>query len=77
MKGKPEIVKHLISIGFDEIIGKWRPVWGQGDGNYWHGKLVRGDEIVYTDRDTTLYKYTYNGVVKSEEFFMSLKDAKR
>jgi len=29
---KPKVIKHLISIGFKEVIGEWKPVWGQGDG---------------------------------------------
>lgn len=70
---KPLVIKHLISIGFDEIIGEWKPVWGQGDGEYWYGKLKRGDDEVFTDRDTTLYKYAYNGIIRSEEFLMALK----
>ncbi len=69
---KPKIIQHLISIGFEEEIGIWKPVWGQGDGEYWHGKLKRGEDVVYTDRDTTLYKYTFNGVIKKDEFFMNL-----
>ena len=69
---KPKVIEHLISIGFKEIIGEWKPVWGQGDGEYWHGQLVRGAEIVFTDRDTTLYKYAYNGIIKPEEFLLAL-----
>ena len=70
---KPKVIEHLISIGFKEIIGEWRPVWGQGDGEYWHGKLVRDTDIVYTDRNTTFFKYSYNGIITNEEFLMALK----
>ena len=69
---KPKVIKHLISIGFKEIIGEWKPVWGQGDGDYWHGQLVRGTDIVFTDRDTTLYKYAYNGIIRPKEFILAL-----
>lgn len=70
---KPKTIQHLISIGFYEEIGVWRPVWGQGDGEYWHGKLKRGNDIVYTDRDTTRCDYTLNGEKVTEEFLRSLK----
>ena len=69
---KPKVIKHLISIGFKEIIGESKPVWGQGDGKYWHGLLVRDGDIVFTDRDTTLYKYAYNGIIRPEEFLLAL-----
>jgi len=69
---KPKIIEHLISIGFKEIIGSWEPVWGQGDGIYWHGHLVKNSNVVFTGRDETIYKYSWNGVIKPEEFFMSL-----
>lgn len=70
---KPKVIEHLISIGFEEIIGEWRPVWGQGDGEYWLGKLVRDTDIVYIDRNTTFFKYSYNGIITNEEFLMTLK----
>ena len=70
---KPKVIQHLISIGFKEIIGEWCPVWGQGDGEYWHGQLVRDTDIVFTDRDTTFYKYAYNGVIRNEEFLLALR----
>ena len=69
---KPVVIQHLISIGFKEIIGEWKPVWGQGDGDYWYGKLKRNNDEVFTDRDTTLYKYAYNGMIKSEDYLLSL-----
>ena len=68
----PDIIKHLRRIGFTEEIGEWCPVWGQGDGEYWHGKLTRGKDTVYTDRDNTLYQYTWNGVVMPKSFFFDL-----
>ena len=72
MDDRPKIVKHLISIGFVEIIGEWKMIWGQGDGWYWDGKLKRGDDIIFTDRDTTLYKYALNGIIKTDDYFMAL-----
>lgn len=69
---RPAIIVYLISIGFEELIGQSRPVWGQGDGDYWHGKLKRGNDIVYTDRDTTHYGYTLNGVKISEKCLLEL-----
>lgn len=71
--GKPKVIEHLISIGFKEIIGEWCPVCGTGDGYFWHGQLVRGTDVVYTDRDITHYQYAYNGEMKSEEFLFELK----
>ena len=69
---KPKVIQHLISIGFKEIIGEWCPVWGQGDGDYWYGQLVRDADIVYTDQVITLYKYSHNGITRNEELLMNL-----
>lgn len=71
---KPDVVQHLIKIGFTELIGEWKPIWGQGDGFYWLGKLVnKSGDTVFTDRDTTNYKYSLNGTVMPEKFFLSLE----
>lgn len=72
MENVPKIVKHLLSIGFVQIKGEWRDIWGQGDGEYWYGELRRGNDVVYTDQEKTLYKYSFNGVIMSDEFFMKL-----
>lgn len=70
---RPEVIEHLISIGFNEIVGEWKPIWGQGDGEYWIGELRRGNDEVFTDRETTHFKYSYNGIIRSEEFLIDLK----
>ena len=66
---KPIVIQHLISIGFKEEIGEWKLVWGQGDTDYWLGKLTRGNDVVFTDRDTTIYKYALNGIIVTTEHF--------
>ena len=71
-KEKPAVIEHLISIGFKEKIGEWKAVWGQGDGEYWDGQLIRDSDVVLTDRDTTLYKYAYNGIIVHPDFLLSL-----
>lgn len=65
---KPNIVQQLTSIGFKEIIGEWKPVWGQGDGEYWYGVLTRDDDVVIIDR----HLCTLNKIEKTSEFLMSL-----
>jgi hypothetical protein len=70
---KPKVVEHLISIGFKEIKGEWKDIWGQGDGQYWHGELQRGSDYILTDRDTTLYKYQLNGRIVDDEYLLYME----
>jgi hypothetical protein len=70
---KPKVIEHLISIGFKEIKGEWKDVWGQGDGWYWHGELERGSDYILTDRDTTLYKYQLNGRIVDDEYLLYME----
>jgi hypothetical protein len=69
---KPKVIQHLILIGFKEITGEWRPIWGQGDGDYWRGKLVRGNDVIFTDINITLGKYAFNGIITPEKLLMEL-----
>lgn len=68
MEDKPEIILHLISIGFVEIDGKWRDVWGQCDGRYWQGDLRRGNQRISFHIDIVLF----NGKQVNESFLLNL-----
>jgi hypothetical protein len=72
-KEKPKIIQHLISIGFKELYGEWKPIWGQGDGEYWEGKLAKGDDVIYTHNGTTHCEFSYNGKSVNKDFLMSIK----
>jgi len=69
---KPKIIQHLINIGFKEETGRWLAIWGQGDGEYYKSHLTRGEDVIYTDQETTHYKYSLNGILFNEQDLFDL-----
>ncbi len=69
MNDKPDCVKHLLNIGFNEIKeGKWKLIW-QGDRYFYDTILRRKEDLVLTDRGN----WSLNGEPISEKDLLNIK----